>query len=95
MSLLAVTMIATINSNTINTHEKVIRWWNESSVQKPLGCEENIDYSRQYPITVQTLIESLKEKPLLQRIPCTEDQMQYQYYNFRTKTGEDESIDGL
>ena len=65
-------------------HEQILQWWKHISDQKPINCQINSEYSKQFhPLTFRLSVAN-KNKVITSR-PCTENDAQYLVHTFKGK----------
>ena len=64
-------------------HEKIIKWWSEISVKKPLKCKINAEYLKPLPNKVRKITNGLIQIPYLKIRPCSVEDTIFVPFKFK------------
>ena len=64
-------------------HEKIIKWWSEISVKKPLKCKINAEYLKPLPNKVRKITNGLIQIPYLKIKPCSVEDTIFVPFEFK------------
>ena len=64
-------------------HEKIIKWWSEISVKKPLKCKINTEYLKPLPNKVRNMTNGLIQIPYLKIKPCSVEDTIFVPFEFK------------